>query len=64
MGLCLSTDGYTRKLDDAKEHIEHKLKCVDGILLHDCSVENAFWHTYEFLETCARKGITLNPKKF
>ena len=28
------------------------------------SVEDAFWHTYDFLETCAKKGITLNPKKF
>ena len=64
MGLSLSTDAYIQKFDDAIEHIECKLKCVDNILLHDCSVENAFWHTYEFLETCARKGITLYPEKF
>ena len=64
MGLSSSTDAYTRKFDDAIEHIERKLKCVDDILLYDCNIENAFWHAYDFLETCARKGITLNPEKF
>ena len=64
MGLCSSTDAYTRKFDDVIEHIPRKLKCVDDVLLHDTSVEQAFWHTYEFLETCAQKGITLNPEKF
>ena len=64
MGLCSSTDAYTRKFDDVIEHIPRKSKCVDDVLLHDTSVEQAFWHTYEFLETCAQKGITLNPEKF
>ena len=40
------------------------MKCVDDVLLHDYNIENAFWHTYDFLETCAQKGITLNPEKF
>ena len=64
MGLFSSTDAYTRKFDDVIEHIPRKLKCVDDVLLYDSSVENAFWHTYQFLETCAQKGITLNPEKF
>ena len=64
MGLCSSTDAYTRKFDDAIEHIQRKLKCVDDVLLYDHNIENAFWHTYQFLETCAEKGITLNPDKF
>ena len=64
MGLCSSTDAYTRKFDDAIEHIPRKLKCVDDVLLYDCNIENAFWHTYQFLETCSQKGITLNPEKF
>ena len=46
------------------EHIQRKLKCVDDILLYDHNIESTFWHTYEFLETCAKKGITLNPEKF
>ena len=58
MGLSSSTDAYTRRFDDAIEHIERKLKCVDDVLLYDANVENAFWHTYDFLATCAKKGIT------
>ena len=64
MGLCSSTDAYTRKFDDAIEHIENKLNCVDDVLLYDNNIETVFWHTFEFLETCALKGITLNPEKF
>ena len=26
--------------------------------------QEAFWHTFDFLELCARKGITLKPEKF
>lgn len=33
-------------------------------LLSDTSVENAFWHAYELLDTCAKSGITLKPEKF
>ena len=40
------------------------MKCVDDILLYDDNIESAFWHTYSFLETRSRKGITLNPEKF
>ncbi|XP_076050210.1 uncharacterized protein LOC143030874 [Oratosquilla oratoria] len=43
---------------------ERKFKCVDDTLLYDASVEDAFWHTYDFLETCAMKGVTLKPEKF
>lgn len=27
-------------------------------------MEQAFWHTYDFLELCAERGIRLNPEKF
>ena len=64
MGHCSASDAYTRRFDDAIQDIQRKYKCVDDTLLHDESVEEAFWHTYEFLQTCARKGITLKPEKF
>ncbi|XP_063852440.1 uncharacterized protein LOC135095506 [Scylla paramamosain] len=38
--------------------------CVDDTLLYDNSIEEAFWHTYDFLATCASKDITLKPEKF
>ena len=64
MGHCAAPDAYTRRFDDAIAGIPRKLKCVDDTLLFDASVEDAFWHTYDFLETCATKGVTLKPEKF
>ena len=64
MGLCSSTDAYTRRFDDAIEHIPRKLKCVDDVLLYSHSVESALQQAYQFLKTCEEKGITLNPNKF
>ena len=63
MGHCSSSDAFTRRFDDAIEHVPRKMKCVD-VLLYDNSIEAAFWHTYDFLETCSQKRITLNPEKF
>ncbi|KAK3894918.1 hypothetical protein Pcinc_001366 [Petrolisthes cinctipes] len=64
MGHCSAPDAYTRRFDEAIEDIQRKFKCVDDTLLFDNSVEEAFWHTHDFLETCARKGLTLKPEKF
>ena len=64
MGHCAAGDAYTKRFDDAIQDIPRKLKCIDDTLLYDTCVEEAFWHTYEFLETCATKGITLKPEKF
>lgn len=64
MGHCAAPDAYTRRFDDAIVGIPRKIKCVDDTLLFDASVEDAFWHVYDFLETCAAKGVTLKPEKF
>lgn len=64
MGHCSASDAYTRRFDDAIQDIPRKYKCVDDTLLYDISVEDAFWHVYELLDTCAKSGITLKPEKF
>ncbi|KAK8372924.1 hypothetical protein O3P69_018356 [Scylla paramamosain] len=64
MGHCAAPDAYTKRFDDALVDIQRKFKCIDDTLLHDESVEGAFWHAYELLEACARQGITLKPEKF
>ena len=64
MGHCSATDAYTKRFDDAISDFPRKHKCVDDTLLYDASIEQAFWHTYDFLERCARRGITLKPEKF
>ena len=64
MGLCSATDAYTKRFDDALSDFPCKHKCVDDTLLHDSSIEKSFWYTYDFLELCVRRGITLKPEKF
>lgn len=60
MGYCAAGDAYT---NDAIVGVPQKYKCVDDTLLHDTSVEEAFWHTFEFLEVCTKAGVTLKPEK-
>lgn len=64
MGHCAAPDAYARRFDEAIAGVTRKLKCIDDTLLYDPSVEDSFWHAYELLETCGRKGITLKPDKF
>ena len=64
MGHVSASDAYTRRYDDAVVDIERKFKCVDDVLLYDSSVEQAFWHCWDYLETCGRAGVTLSPEKF
>ena len=64
MGHCSATDAYAKRFDNVGCSFTRKCKCVDDTLLHNEGVEQAFWHTYDFLELCAEIGIRLNPEKF
>ena len=64
MGHCSAQDAFTKRFDDVIADIPRKLKCVDDTLLHDDSVSEAFWHTYDFLQRCLDNGVTLRPDKF
>ena len=46
------------------QHISRKVKCVDDTLLYDHSIADSFFHTFDYLRTCASHGITLNANKF
>ena len=63
-GLIDSGDKYTSRYDLIIKDIPRKLKCVDDTLLYDSSISDAFYHTFEYLQTCAENGITLNANKF
>ena len=63
-GLVDSGDKYTSRYDKVIQHIPRKLKCVDDTLLYDTSIEDAFYHTFDYLTTCASHGIVLNASKF
>lgn len=63
-GYVASGDGYTRRYDEIVSHIPRKTKCIDDVLLWSTSIEECFHQTAEWLDTCGRHGITLNPTKF
>lgn len=64
MGHCSTGDANTRRFNDSFQGVVSQYKCVDDTLLYDSSIEEAFWHTYDFLATFAAKGIKLIPEKF
>ncbi|KAK3888626.1 hypothetical protein Pcinc_007351 [Petrolisthes cinctipes] len=47
MGHCAAPDAYTKRFDDALVDVQRKFQCIDDTLLHNESVEAAFWHAYE-----------------
>ena len=63
-GLIDSGDKYTSRFDQIIQHIPRKVKCVDDTLLYDSSISDAFFHTWDFISTCASHGIVLNKEKF
>jgi len=63
-GFIAAGDAYTRRYDEVLKDIPRKVKCVDDALLFDPTLESAFSHTWNYLNTCAENGIVLNPEKF
>ena len=63
-GYIASGDGYTRRFDEIVSDIPQKTKCVDDALLWSNSIEESFFQACNWLETCGRNGIILNPDKF
>ena len=63
-GYIVSGDGYTRRYDEIVSSIPNKTKCIDDVLLWSDDIEQSFFQAIEWLDTCGRHGITLNPEKF
>ena len=63
-GFLASEDAYTWHYDDTIECIPRKIKIVDNTLLYDKNIEDAFFHTWDYLHLCATAGIVINDKKF
>ncbi|KAK3877390.1 hypothetical protein Pcinc_017902 [Petrolisthes cinctipes] len=64
MGHCAAQDALTKRFDDIITDTPRKLKCVDDTLLHDRSIVESFWHTYDLLQRCMEDGVTLRPDNF
>ena len=63
-GYIASGDAYTSRYDALVAYLGNKTKCVDDALLWATNTEEAFHQATEWLDLCARNGITLNPSKF
>ena len=63
-GFLASGDAYNQRFDSIIAEFKNKVKCVDDTCMWTNSIKEAFFQTCEWLDLCARNGITLNPKKF
>ena len=62
-GFVAAGDAYTRRFDEIIKDLPQKVKVIDDTLLYDTDIEQSFFHTWDFLELCARNGIVINVEK-
>ena len=62
-GYLASGDAYTRRYEVIKD-IARKIKLVNDTLLYGTDIQEAFYHTFDFLTRCAQNGIVLSKDKF
>ena len=63
-GYLASGDPYTCRYDKIIKNLPRKIKIVDDTLLFDKNIEDAFYHTLDYLLLCEKNGIVLNREKF
>ena len=63
-GYIASGDGYSRHYDEVVASFPQKTKCIDDTLMWSDTIQNSFFQAAQWLDTCGRNGITLNPEKF
>ena len=63
-GVLSAGDGYTQRLDSILEGFQRLRRCIDDNLLWDETIEDQFFRCCDFLDTCGRQGVILNPHKF
>ena len=60
----LISSGDCGRYGQILEEVPRKHRVVEDTLLHDFSIREAFFHVFNFLTTCLKNGVTLNPTKF
>ena len=63
-GHCAAGDAFNGRIQLILKDIPRMVRIVDDVCLHDASVEDAFWHAWDFLVTCSSHGIVINRDKF
>ena len=63
-GFFNSGDKFDASYGEIIKEIERLVRMKDDTMLYDFSIEENFWHAWDFLQLCATSGIVLNKKKF
>ena len=63
-GYLASGEAYTSRYDDIIKDIPHKVKILDDSLLFNRNIEEAFYHTLDYLLQCEKNRIIFNREKF
>ena len=63
-GYSAAGDPYTHRYDEIIVGVERKVKIIDDTLLYDESIEQHFYHVWDYLTLCAKNGIIIHAKKF
>ena len=63
-GYIASGDAYSRRYDEIVSEIPNKTKCIDDTIMWSQNLEESFFQAVNWLDTCGRHGIILNPDKF
>ena len=63
-GHISAGDAYTYRYDDLTREVKDKVKCVDDTCLFKLTIEEAFFHCWDYLTLCAKNGIVINEEKF
>ena len=63
-GHCSAGDAFNGRVQEILAHIPRLVRIVDDMCIYDRTIEEAFWHSWDLLTTCAEHGIVINESKF
>ena len=63
-GHCSAGDAFNGRVQEILSKIPRLVRIVDDMCIYDQTIEQAFWHTWDLLTTCAENGIVINESKF
>ncbi|GFO14787.1 enzymatic polyprotein [Plakobranchus ocellatus] len=63
-GYLASGDAYTKRFDKSIADITEKIKIIDDTLIWSDDINNSLFRAIEWLDTCGKHGIIINPERF
>ena len=63
-GHISAGDAFNSRVQEILSGIPRLVRVVDDMCIFDDTIEGAFWHVWELLETCVKNGIVINESKF